>query len=91
MFSSSGNGQSNRAHISRRTFLRALGTFFAATGMNCSAAAHALADPSVRARRAQYFPGPDAYSPVPLTGCTLSGAAAQSFRTALGQAAAYLS
>ena len=80
MFSSSGNGQSNQSHISRRTFLRALSTFFAVTSANCSAVAHALAYPIGRVHPAQYFPGPDASFPVPLTGCTLTGDAAQSFR-----------
>ena len=66
--------------ITRRAFLRVLGTFFAVTSANCSAVAHALAGPAVRAHPVQYFPGPDASSPVPLTGCTLTGDAAQSFR-----------
>ena len=70
-----------QTNLTRRTFLRALGAFFAVTSANCSAAAHALAGPAVRAHRAQYFRGPDAYSPVPLTDCTLTGDAAQSFRT----------
>lgn len=70
----------SQAALTRRSFLRALGAFFAVTSANCSAVAHALAGPDVRAHPAQYFPGSDAYSPVPLTGCTLTGDAAQSFR-----------
>lgn len=70
----------SQAALTRRSFLRALGTFFAATGANCYLGTHALADLSVRVHPTQYFPGSDVYSPVPLTGCTLSGNAAQSFR-----------
>ena len=70
----------SQAALTRRSFLRALGAFFAVTSANCSAIAHALAGPDVRTHPAQYFPGSDAYSPVPLTGCTLTGDAAQSFR-----------
>ena len=66
----------------RRSFLRALGAFFAVTSADCSATIHVLVKPSDRTHSTQYSHS--------LDGCTLTVNVAQNLYVPLDRPAASL-